>query len=163
MDEMHWLFRSAYFSLQWECPGSADRDRALHTANMNRSLAVSSTVKGCVTACVTAWPGLHPPVRTGSVASQMDGSWELVREDVHHEEWCLVVWNTAVGNILFGYVLQQDKRAVFGFGSFWINTYSLMISTGVNPYPGIQVDTNFYKLIQSGFKMDQPYYATKDV
>lgn len=103
------------------------------------------------------------PLSAGSIASQMDGSWKPVREDVHHEEWCLVVWNTAVGNILFGYVWQWGQRAVFGFGSFWVNTYSPMISTGVNPYPGIQVDTNFYKLIQSGFKMDQPYYATKDV
>lgn len=35
MDEMNWLFRSVHFSLQWECPGIADRDMALHTANMN--------------------------------------------------------------------------------------------------------------------------------
>lgn len=162
-----WLIRSVYFSLQWECPGTADRDTALHTANMNWPCwqweAQWVTKKACVTACVTAWAGLRPPVCTGSTASQMDGSRKLVREDIHHEERCLVVWNTPMGNILLGYVLRWDKKAVFGFGSFWINTYSLIISTGVNPYPGIQVDTNFYKLIKSGFKMDQPYYATKDV
>ncbi|XP_078402253.1 receptor-type tyrosine-protein kinase FLT3-like [Cetorhinus maximus] len=38
-----------------------------------------------------------------------------------------------------------------------------IFSLGVNPYPGIQVDTNFYKLIQSGFKMDQPFYATEEI
>lgn len=38
-----------------------------------------------------------------------------------------------------------------------------IVFPGVNPYPGIQVDANFYKLIQNGFKMDRPYYATKDV
>lgn len=34
---------------------------------------------------------------------------------------------------------------------------------GVNPYPGIPADANFYKLIQSGFKMDQPFYATEEI
>ncbi|XP_078078977.1 receptor-type tyrosine-protein kinase FLT3-like [Mustelus asterias] len=38
-----------------------------------------------------------------------------------------------------------------------------IFSLGVNPYPGIQVDTNFYKLIQNGFKMDQPFYATEEI
>ncbi|XP_067889653.1 receptor-type tyrosine-protein kinase FLT3 isoform X2 [Heterodontus francisci] len=38
-----------------------------------------------------------------------------------------------------------------------------IFSLGVNPYPGIQVDANFYKLIQSGFKMDQPFYATEEI
>lgn len=35
--------------------------------------------------------------------------------------------------------------------------------SGVNPYPGIPVDANFYKMIRSGFKMDQPFYATEDM
>lgn len=163
MDEMNWLLRSVYFSLQWECPGTADRDTALHPADMNRSCWQWGAQWATQKACVTAWPGLCSPVCTGSVASQMDGPRKLIWEDIHPEEWRLVIWNPAVGNILFGYVLQRDKRAVFGVGSFWINVCSPIISTGVNPYPGIQVDTNFYKLIQSGFKMDQPYYATKDV
>ncbi|XP_072433395.1 receptor-type tyrosine-protein kinase FLT3 [Chiloscyllium punctatum] len=38
-----------------------------------------------------------------------------------------------------------------------------IFSLGVNPYPGIQVDSDFYKLIQSGFKMEQPFYATEDI
>uniref|UniRef100_UPI00398F4B8A receptor-type tyrosine-protein kinase FLT3 n=1 Tax=Pristiophorus japonicus TaxID=55135 RepID=UPI00398F4B8A len=38
-----------------------------------------------------------------------------------------------------------------------------IFSLGVNPYPGVQVDANFYKLIQSGFKMDQPFYATEGI
>lgn len=37
------------------------------------------------------------------------------------------------------------------------------VSSGVNPYPGIPVDANFYKLIQSGFQMDQPFYATEEM
>ncbi|NWX21636.1 FLT3 kinase, partial [Aegotheles bennettii] len=62
-----------------------------------------------------------------------------------------------------GMLCHARKKALLGFDSFCINMYSPIFSTGVNPYPGIQVDTNFYKLIQSGFKMDRPYYATKDV
>ncbi|NXG73488.1 FLT3 kinase, partial [Baryphthengus martii] len=54
------------------------------------------------------------------------------------------------------YTMKSD---VWSYGILLWEIFSL----GVNPYPGMQVDTNFYKSIQSGFKMDRPYYATKDV
>lgn len=36
-------------------------------------------------------------------------------------------------------------------------------STGVTPYPGIKVDHNFYSMIEGGFKMECPYYASDSV
>ncbi|XP_034972199.2 receptor-type tyrosine-protein kinase FLT3 isoform X1 [Zootoca vivipara] len=54
------------------------------------------------------------------------------------------------------YTIKSD---VWSYGILLWEIFSL----GVNPYPGIQVDANFYKLIQSGFKMDCPFYATEEI
>lgn len=37
---------------------------------------------------------------------------------------------------------------------------TLCLSLGVTPYPGIKVDHNFYSMIEGGFKMECPYYAS---
>lgn len=38
-----------------------------------------------------------------------------------------------------------------------------MFSLGVTPYPGVKVDDKFYSMIESGFKMECPYYASEAV
>lgn len=66
-------------------------------------------------------------------------------------------------------LVQEARICVF---ADWINDKEMKgeqvvicppVFPGVNPYPGIPADANFYKLIQSGFKMDQPFYATEEM
>uniref|UniRef100_A0A674JHA1 receptor protein-tyrosine kinase n=1 Tax=Terrapene triunguis TaxID=2587831 RepID=A0A674JHA1_9SAUR len=59
------------------------------------------------------------------------------------------------------YVIRGNVTPLFP--SLLYANISTIFLIGVNPYPGIQVDSNFYKLIQSGFKMDQPFYATEEI
>lgn len=39
----------------------------------------------------------------------------------------------------------------------------MMFVAGVTPYPGIKVDHMFYSMIERGFKMECPYYASETV
>ncbi|XP_036376514.1 receptor-type tyrosine-protein kinase FLT3, partial [Megalops cyprinoides] len=54
------------------------------------------------------------------------------------------------------YTMQSD---IWAYGILLWEIYSL----GVTPYPGIKVDQNFYLLIENGYQMDRPYYASSSV
>ncbi|KAM9319845.1 receptor-type tyrosine-protein kinase FLT3 [Gastrophryne carolinensis] len=54
------------------------------------------------------------------------------------------------------YTIKSD---IWSYGILLWEIFSL----GVNPYPGMPVNANFYKLLQCGFKMDQPFYATDEI
>ncbi|XP_063807794.1 receptor-type tyrosine-protein kinase FLT3 isoform X4 [Pseudophryne corroboree] len=54
------------------------------------------------------------------------------------------------------YTIKSD---VWSYGVLLWEIFSL----GVNPYPGMLVNAKFYKLLQSGFKMDQPFYASDEI
>uniref|UniRef100_A0A674DQR2 receptor protein-tyrosine kinase n=1 Tax=Salmo trutta TaxID=8032 RepID=A0A674DQR2_SALTR len=54
------------------------------------------------------------------------------------------------------YTMQSD---VWAYGILLWEVFSL----GLTPYPGIKVDNNFYVMIERGFKMEKPYYASESV
>ncbi|XP_026217646.1 receptor-type tyrosine-protein kinase FLT3 [Anabas testudineus] len=54
------------------------------------------------------------------------------------------------------YTMQSD---VWAYGILLWEIFSL----GVTPYPGVKVDHTFYSMIERGFKMECPYYASNSV
>ncbi|XP_060036936.1 macrophage colony-stimulating factor 1 receptor isoform X2 [Erinaceus europaeus] len=54
------------------------------------------------------------------------------------------------------YTVQSD---VWSYGILLWEIFSL----GLNPYPGILVDSKFYKLVKDGYQMAQPAFAPKNI
>ncbi|GAB1290489.1 Receptor protein-tyrosine kinase [Apodemus speciosus] len=92
---------------------------------------------------------IHPPL------DRLSGS---NGNSIHSKEARLPVKWMAPESLFEGiYTIKSD---VWSYGILLWEIFSLEC---VNPYPGIPVDANFYKLIQSGFKMEQPFHATEDI
>lgn len=42
-------------------------------------------------------------------------------------------------------------------------SYMILAFAGLNPYPGILVNSKFYKLVKDGYQMAQPAFAPKNI
>ena len=47
--------------------------------------------------------------------------------------------------------------------SVWALTNAVLCPTGNSPYPGMPVDSKFYKLIKEGYRMDAPDFAPSEM
>ena len=47
--------------------------------------------------------------------------------------------------------------------SIWALTNPVLGPTGNSPYPGMPVDSKFYKLIKEGYRMDAPDFAPSEM
>lgn len=48
-------------------------------------------------------------------------------------------------------------------GKASVVSYMLLVFAGLNPYPGILVNSKFYKLVKDGYQMAQPVFAPKNM
>lgn len=52
---------------------------------------------------------------------------------------------------------------VGGKGKASVVSYTRLAFAGLNPYPGILVNSKFYKLVKDGYQMAQPVFAPKNM
>ena len=51
--------------------------------------------------------------------------------------------------------IYTEKSDVWSFGVFMWEIFSL----GANPYPGFELDQEFYKKLVDGYRMEKPVFA----